>query len=129
MPATIVEAPLPQGSTGVRAGGHLAIASAILLIAGLALVAWTAWSIFGVPKAPYRYALVASGAADAFPDLGLGERGTFAIERYELRADEAQDALATVDLGRADDGTPVLLEWHSALAEPLITVTAPLAEV
>ncbi|MCC7414380.1 MAG: hydroxylamine oxidation protein HaoB, partial [Gammaproteobacteria bacterium] len=42
---------------------------------------------------------------------------------------EAQDALATVDLGRADDGTPVLLEWHSALAEPLITVTAPLAEV
>ncbi|MDJ0957238.1 MAG: hydroxylamine oxidation protein HaoB [Arenicellales bacterium] len=119
------------GTTNISAtrSRALPIASAMLVIGGLLLLGWVGWSVLNPAPAPYHYELVAEGATDRFPELGLSSTD-ISISQYELRVDKVGKALATLYVGEHDrsDMGPVLLDWQNQIDEPLITITPPITE-
>jgi len=109
--------------------GRRAWPALALLGAGAALLAWVGWSAWAPPHAPYRYQLVSEGPASAFADLQLPAGLDLRVAEYELRADGVAQPLAAAYVGRVAGEAPLLLEWDNRLVEPVLRLSAPLAEV
>jgi len=109
------------------------VASVVLAIEGLALLAWLGWSTLyrsGVEaKTPYRYELVTEDKGKSLSDLRR-LLPDLTVRKYELRSTDLDQPLATLHVGtrRGGDAGPVLLDWHNQLAEPLVTIAPPLGE-
>lgn len=97
---------------------------------GFLLLGWAGWALLVAAPAPYRYELIGEGPVADFPDLGLDAPETLSIRKFELRATGAAAPLAVLHVADPGGGSaPVLLEWQSRTAEPLLTEGAPLADL
>lgn len=105
------------------------VAGTLLLATGLAILGGVGWSLIQPPAPPYHYVLVEQGAADEFPDPALKPWPELPVYRYELRIPETDQPLALLTTSRNSRDQPVLLDWVNRTGEPLITLTAPLAEL
>ena len=101
----------------------------LLLTAGLLMLIWVGWSLVRPLPPPYQYTLTEEGKARDFPDLGLEPWPALPIRAFELRAADADQPLALVHTSTDASGVPVLLDWQNQTAEPVITQTAPLADL
>ena len=105
-----------------------------LIAGGLLLLGWLGWDLLNsTPKGvvPYHYELVAEGAVDAFPELGLEAYEGLSIRKYELRAEKVdKDPLVVFHTGsRGDQSSPILLDWQNTLGEPLLKLLGPTEEL
>jgi hydroxylamine oxidation protein HaoB len=89
----------------------------------LSLVAWTVWAAVRPLPPAYAYVRVAGGSSEEFPELALGRPLSKPLDKYEVRVDGMDQALAEAYVGHAADGRPVLLEWRNHIADPLGTIT------
>ncbi len=105
------------------------LVSGALVAGGLFLLGWVGWSVLNPGAPPYRYELVTQGAVGEFPELGLAAPPDLSVLKYELRADDAAKPLVTLHVGDRGDQGPVLLDWQNQLAEPLLTMAPPIAEL
>jgi hydroxylamine oxidation protein HaoB len=90
-----------------------------LAAAGLLLLGWVARLVVDPGPAPYAYRLVRAGDANAFPQLGLGER-KLPVRQYEIHAPGADQPLATLHVTDAADEGPVVLARDDRASEPLL---------
>ena len=113
----------------------LLLSGIILVAGGLLLSGWVTWAVFKPvpPRAPYSYALIKEGNVGSFPDLGLGEddgkdHGDLVIRKYELRVEEIDKPVAVLHTGTREDESPVILDWHSNLAEPVVNIASRISQ-
>lgn len=106
-----------------------AAVGALLLLAGITVLGWVAWTVLRPLPAPYSYQLVEKGPAGDFPDLGLTDWPEMPLRTYELRGPEADRPYAVLHTSVDNDGERVLLDWQSRVAEPVVTQTAPLDDL
>ncbi len=106
-----------------------ALVGGLLLLSGTAVLGWVAWAMVRPLPAPYAYQLVEQGSARDFPDLGLTDWPDVPLRTYEVRSTEAERSYAVLHTSVDSEGAPVLLDWKSRVAEPVVTQTAPLDDL
>ncbi|MFO1218037.1 MAG: hydroxylamine oxidation protein HaoB [Burkholderiaceae bacterium] len=91
-----------------------------LVAAGLALLAWLAYSWPQPGRAPYRYQLVEEGGVERFAALGLEAWPELKIGKYEVRVDGVDQPIAVAHVARSGAAGPVMLDWDNRSGEPLV---------
>lgn len=102
---------------------------AALIAGGTALVLWA----LGVGEQPsangLEFRLEAAGPVERFPELGLQDHPTLAVERYALRISPIDQPLVRFTVARPEGDAPVLLDWQNLVAEPIVTMDTQAAEL
>lgn len=106
-----------------------ALVGGLLLVAGGAVLGWAAWAALRPLPAPYSYDLVEQGPARDFPDLGLADWSELPLRTYEVQGSEADQPYAVLHTSVDNEGDPVLLDWQNQVAEPVVTLAAPLDDL
>lgn len=99
-----------------------------LVVGGLILLSWLAWSLMKPSEPLYRYTLQTQGGADLFPELGLTDKQDLRIKKFSIDIDGAERPAAYAYIGESETSGPVLLQWDNQVTEPLLYTDSKIAE-